>query len=162
MSRAHFRPSAKVWFASAALGAVSAAAPNFASSAPRPAAADLVVMDAKIYTADSTHTVAESLAVRRGKFVYVGLAGGARAYVGPHTTVESLAGRLLLPGLFDYPFKVATAVTRRLPGQPPQNPAQAISIRDVIDAYTINGARFLSRDGEAGSIETGERHNERN
>ena len=54
------------------------------------------------------------------------------------------------------PFvNMATAVTRRLPGQAPQNPAQAISIRDVIDAYTINGARFLSRDREAGSIEAG-------
>jgi predicted amidohydrolase YtcJ len=54
------------------------------------------------------------------------------------------------------PFvNMATAVTRRLPGQKPQNPSQAIGIRDVIDAYTINGARFLNRNSEAGSIEVG-------
>lgn len=47
------------------------------------------------------------------------------------------------------------AVTRRLFGQPPLNPAQAISIRDVIDAYTSSGARFLGREQEAGSIEVG-------
>jgi predicted amidohydrolase YtcJ len=54
------------------------------------------------------------------------------------------------------PFvNMAGAVTRRLPGQKPQNPAQAISIRDVIEAYTINGARLSSRDTGAGSIEVG-------
>jgi predicted amidohydrolase YtcJ len=46
-------------------------------------------------------------------------------------------------------------VTRRLPGQNAQNPAQAVDIRDLIDAYTINGARFLHRDQVAGSLEIG-------
>ena len=54
------------------------------------------------------------------------------------------------------PFvNMAIGVTRRLPGQPAQNPAQAVSIRDLLDAYTINGARFLHRDQVAGSIEAG-------
>ncbi len=54
------------------------------------------------------------------------------------------------------PFvNMAMAVTRRLPGAPALNPSQAISIRDVIDAYTISGARFLGLEQEAGSIEVG-------
>jgi predicted amidohydrolase YtcJ len=54
------------------------------------------------------------------------------------------------------PFvNMAIGVTRRLPGQKAQNPTQAVSIRDMIDAYTINGARFLHRDQAAGSLETG-------
>jgi len=54
------------------------------------------------------------------------------------------------------PFvNMAVGVTRRLPGQQPQNPSQAVSIRDLIDAYTINGARFLHRDEVAGSLEAG-------
>jgi predicted amidohydrolase YtcJ len=54
------------------------------------------------------------------------------------------------------PFvNMAMGVTRRLPGQKAQNPAQAVSIRDLIDAYTINGARFLHRDPIAGSLEVG-------
>jgi predicted amidohydrolase YtcJ len=54
------------------------------------------------------------------------------------------------------PFvNMSRAVTRRLPGERALSPAQAISIRDVIDAYTISGARFLGRDQEAGSIEDG-------
>jgi predicted amidohydrolase YtcJ len=54
------------------------------------------------------------------------------------------------------PFvNMALGVTRRIPGQQALNPAQAVSIRDVIDAYTINGARFLHRDSIAGSLEVG-------
>jgi predicted amidohydrolase YtcJ len=54
------------------------------------------------------------------------------------------------------PFvNMAIGVTRRAPGLQPQNPAQALSIRDLIDAYTINGARFLNRDEVAGSLEVG-------
>ncbi len=54
------------------------------------------------------------------------------------------------------PFvNMALAVTRRMPGQPAESPEQAVTIRDVVDAYTINGARFLQRDKEAGSLETG-------
>jgi predicted amidohydrolase YtcJ len=54
------------------------------------------------------------------------------------------------------PFvNMAIGVTRRVPGLQPQNPAQAVSIRDLIDAYTINGARFLHRDEVAGSLEVG-------
>ncbi len=54
------------------------------------------------------------------------------------------------------PFvNMALAVTRRMPGGLPESAEQAIAIRDVIDAYTINGARFLRRDQEAGSLERG-------
>jgi predicted amidohydrolase YtcJ len=54
------------------------------------------------------------------------------------------------------PFvNIATAVTRQVPGQPPITPSQRISIQSAIDAYTINGARYLNRDSEAGSIEVG-------
>lgn len=54
------------------------------------------------------------------------------------------------------PFvNIATAVTRQLPGAPPITPAQRISIEDAIDAYTINGARYLFLEKDAGSIEAG-------
>jgi predicted amidohydrolase YtcJ len=54
------------------------------------------------------------------------------------------------------PFvNIATAVTRQLPGAQPITPAQRIGIEDAIDAYTINGARYLYLDKDAGSIEAG-------
>jgi hypothetical protein len=54
------------------------------------------------------------------------------------------------------PFvNMATAVTRAVGKEPPLGPDQKISIRDVIEAYTINGARMLKFDHEAGSLEVG-------
>jgi predicted amidohydrolase YtcJ len=54
------------------------------------------------------------------------------------------------------PFvNMAMAVTRRLPGQMALNAQQAISIREALDAYTINGARMLGRDARIGSLEVG-------
>jgi predicted amidohydrolase YtcJ len=54
------------------------------------------------------------------------------------------------------PFvNMAMALTRRLPGHESLNAAEAISVRDVIDAYTIAGARMLGRGQETGSLEAG-------
>ena len=54
------------------------------------------------------------------------------------------------------PFvNMARAVTRRYPGQPSLGPDQSISIREVLDAYTINGANMLNLHSLAGSIEVG-------
>jgi predicted amidohydrolase YtcJ len=47
------------------------------------------------------------------------------------------------------------AVTRAFNGQRALNPSQRVALRDVIDAYTINGARYLDLDKVAGSIEPG-------
>ena len=46
-------------------------------------------------------------------------------------------------------------VTRARHGLRPMSPHQRLDIRDLIDAYTINGARALNRASEIGSIEVG-------
>ena len=54
------------------------------------------------------------------------------------------------------PFiNMSRAVTRAYPGKPALSPQQSVSIRDAIEAYTINGARMLGRDKDTGSIEVG-------
>lgn len=54
-----------------------------------------------------------------------------------------------------HPFlNMSRAITRALPGEPALTPKQSISIRDVIEAYTVNGARMLDLQ-EAGSLEVG-------
>src|SRR3954452_8935603 len=63
--------------------------------------ADMAFTHARIYTANSARTMAEAVAVRNGRIVYVGSNDGVRAYIGTRTRVEDLNGRLMLPGLID-------------------------------------------------------------
>ena len=54
------------------------------------------------------------------------------------------------------PFvNIAAAIARHVPGQQVFNARQALTIREALDAYTINGARFLGREAEFGSLEAG-------
>jgi predicted amidohydrolase YtcJ len=54
------------------------------------------------------------------------------------------------------PFvNIAVAVLRHMPGDATLNGAQALSVREALDAYTIDGARFLGREREFGTLEAG-------
>jgi predicted amidohydrolase YtcJ len=46
-------------------------------------------------------------------------------------------------------------VTRAEPGFPPANPWERLTIRDMIEAYTMGGARAMGRADEIGSLEVG-------
>ncbi len=46
-------------------------------------------------------------------------------------------------------------VTRAEPGRPSANPWERLSVRDLIEAYTLGGARAMGRSGEFGSLEVG-------
>ncbi len=95
-ARAGFRTLAALGALVACNAAVSAG-PAAAANPP----ADLVLQDARVYTANATHGMAQSIAVRDGRVVYVGANAGAIKFIGPATKVERLRGRLVLPGLID-------------------------------------------------------------
>ena len=63
--------------------------------------ADLVVRGGAIHTADARKPVAEALAVRDGRFVFVGDAREAESWIGEATDVIELGGRAVIPGLID-------------------------------------------------------------
>jgi predicted amidohydrolase YtcJ len=52
-------------------------------------------------------------------------------------------------------INIEIGVTRVQPGYPPANPRERLTIRDLLDAYTMNGAGAMSRQGEFGSLEVG-------
>lgn len=60
--------------------------------------ADKIFKNAKIFTSDSKNPMAAALAVKDGKFVYVGDEAGLSAYEGP---VIDLGGKFVMPGIFD-------------------------------------------------------------
>ena len=64
-------------------------------------AADIVIWGGPIHTADDNQPLADAVAIRNGKFVFVGARAGAEALVGPETTVLSLDGAALFPGFVD-------------------------------------------------------------
>ena len=67
------------------------------SSAQEPA--DFVLTGGKVHTLDAKSTVAQAVAVRGEKIVYVGTDEGAKAHVGPKTEVYRAAGRTVIPGI---------------------------------------------------------------
>jgi len=81
------------------LSGALAAAGSVATAAEGPA--ELVITDARIYTQDAQRSIAEALAVRDGKIIFVGSAADAQRLIGSKTRLEKLAGRLVLPGLVD-------------------------------------------------------------
>src|SRR5882762_6751076 len=63
--------------------------------------ADLVVLNARVYTADVNRPVADAFAVRAGRIAFVGSTRGALALAGPRTERLDLAGRTVIPGMVD-------------------------------------------------------------
>ena len=82
-----------------------------AAGAPAPPAADTVYTNAIVYTADASHTMAQAVAVKNGRIVYVGDDAGAAAYVDAGTTSVDLAGRLMLPGFIDSHMHASSAIS---------------------------------------------------
>jgi len=78
--------------------AATGAAP---ASAPAPAAADTAYRNGFIYTVDAEDSVQQALAIRAGRIVYVGSDAGLAPYLGEHTSVIDLHGRMMMPGLVD-------------------------------------------------------------
>ena len=69
--------------------------------------ADKIIKNAKIFTADKNRPQATALAVKDGKFVYVGDEAGLSAYEGE---VTDLGGKFIMPGIIDSHVHVTTGV----------------------------------------------------
>jgi hypothetical protein len=70
-------------------------------SAQQPRRADLIVTGARIYTVDPTHPIAQALAVRGTRLLFVGSVTEAMALKGPATRVLDLHGATVIPGMTD-------------------------------------------------------------
>ncbi|MCO6058642.1 amidohydrolase [Pseudomonas sp. MOB-449] len=71
------------------------------SSMESMAAADMVLINGKLYTADPAHPSAQAMAIEDGKVLKVGSDAEIKALADAKTTIIDLAGKRLLPGLID-------------------------------------------------------------
>jgi len=84
---------------SVALGVAALALTGGVSAQQQPA--DLIVANARIYTADAVRPLVQALAVRDGRILFAGSRRGAEALAGPRTERLDLGGRTVIPGMVD-------------------------------------------------------------
>ena len=71
------------------------------ASSAQQQAADLIVINARIYTVDERRPFGEAMAIGGGRVRFVGSQRGALALKGPRTRVMDLEGRTVIPGMVD-------------------------------------------------------------
>ena len=123
------------------------------SALERPEAfADLVLSNGRVYTVDPAQPWAEAVAVRGGKYTYVGNTAGLGMHIGPATRQLDLQGRMAMPGINDvhsHPWQGGTKVLYGCNFAFSATPAE---IADIIsecvardpDAQWITGGQWTS------------------
>ena len=108
--------------------------------------AEKVYRNAKIYSIalDGTETHADALAIKEGKFVYVGDEAGAASWIGDSTEVIDCGGSSIIPGLGDAHMHVAQSAKKYgtcsfsgiVPDPKTDTPEDVVKqIQDVLRAY---------------------------
>ena len=88
---------------------VSPATLTLGAQEPPPEPADLILRNGLVYTVDPTNTLTEALAIRGGKFVFVGSSKDVMRFRGKQTRVIDLKGQFVLPGFNDNHVHFASA-----------------------------------------------------
>lgn len=82
-------------------GLLCAASPWSTALAAGSAYPDMVVYNAKVYTADEAIPFAQALAVKNGRFVAIGRNDETRNWAGPATRLVDAGGATIVPGFHD-------------------------------------------------------------
>lgn len=95
--------------------------------------ADLVVTNARIWTADPEQPRAEALAVRDGRFIAVGTSEQVKRHIGEHTRTLDAEKRRVLPGLIDTHVHLNSAAAERARLQLRDAPSREALLEKVAD-----------------------------
>src|ERR1700687_1213387 len=75
--------------------------PTFRSAPMGQSTPDLVLVNAKVFTADAAHPYAEALAIAGGRFTAIGTNAEIRRLSKPATRIIDVGARLVTPGLIE-------------------------------------------------------------
>jgi predicted amidohydrolase YtcJ len=91
---------------------------SLASVSARPEAApetaDVVFMNGNIYTVNERQPHAQAVAVKAGKFIFVGSNADVKAYEGKGTRIVDLKGNTVVPGMTDSHYHLAGVGAREM------------------------------------------------
>jgi predicted amidohydrolase YtcJ len=111
--------------------------------------ADLVLTNAFVYTVDADRSVAEAVAIRENKIVFVGDDKDVEDFIGPDTDVRDLTGKMVLPGLHDvhiHPNSIAAGDICDLEVQPRSLDEYVPFLSDCLSRYQIPEGEWLWAD----------------
>ena len=83
------------------LGILAASCTSGGDGGGNQESADLILTGAKFFTSNRQQPWAETVAIRAGRFIYIGDSTGAATFRSDSTHVVDLDGRLVIPGLVD-------------------------------------------------------------
>ena len=108
------------------------------------APADLLLLNAYVYTADAGRSIAEAVAVNDGEIVLVGTNDEVQELRGPESRVLDLQGRMVLPGLHDVHVHIFGIVE---PDACSLN-SQVLSLAEIVSVVQECLAHYRPAEGE--------------
>ncbi len=97
-------------------------------------AADIVFKNGYVYTVNAKDSVAQSVAVRDGKILYVGSNDSVDGLIDKHTEVIDLAGKMLMPGFIDAHLHALAGGRAQLQCDLAYAPLSQAELRDTIQS----------------------------
>lgn len=109
--------------------------------------ADIAFRNGRVITVDAADTIAEAVAVKGGRIVFVGSDAELDEIIDAGTTVVDLGGRTLMPGMIDTHYHpILAGLLGKEPGSPMIDTYDVRSIPELLDIH--RRARALKRPGE--------------
>lgn len=111
-----------------------------------PPAADVVLLDGLVYTADAEQTTVAAIAIRDGRILAVGSSPEIRALAGPDTIVIDLAGRMVLPGLHDmhlHPLGIVPPAVCDLQNEPLDLDELSLRVATCLEEFPVSSGSWL-------------------
>src|SRR5437868_11336539 len=123
-------------------------AAGLTASRPQLPRADLIVVNANVYTVDNARPRASAFAVHDGRIIFVGSDSEARTLAGARTGILDLHGRTVIPGMLDAHAHLSGLATALRNVQLAGSPTYDEVIRRIVErARTLKPGEWLEGRG---------------